>query len=726
MTATRDAQGRSSESPVLPLHAAPDPQRSAGPREPSVGTDRRRVDAPLKVTGTAPYAYEHPTTNPCHVWPVLSTIARGTIIGVDASRAAAVPGVIRVLTHADAPRLRVKADAGLWILQGPEVHHRGQIIGGVIADTPEAAREAAELLVFTYDEAPSKVELDPDGPDVTTAKVVLMRPGSETKGDPEQGWGEGVHRVDATYEHTAQYHAQMEPHAVIATWHEVSPLDVRATRLTLQDSNQGPLPHRLLLAPLLGLLPHQLDVSSPYVGGAFGGKAFPHPHLVLASLAAKIVSPRPVKLALTRQQMFSVVGHRAASSQHVRLAADAEGRLTMVEHVSTQAASRVKNSVDHSCMSTRMMYATPNRHTEHRVLELDVPPSTWMRAPGDFTGMFALETALDELAHTAGIDPVDLRVRNEPDVDPENGKPWSTRALVACLQRGAERFGWDERQAPGQRRDGEWQIGLGMASAVFPNMHMVTFAAKILFTGGRYVVQLQASDIGTGAHTVLAQIAADALGVDPDLVVTDIGRTGTPMAMVAGGSSGTYEWGNSVVAACEAFRRKHGLHPAEGASATGRSGPPKGSNKYSRNAFGAHFAEVAVSSVTDEVRVRRLLGVYAAGTIINPRTARSQVMGGMIMALSGALLEESYRDPRFGHIANGDLASYHVAAHADVPPIDVEFLPEHDPWFGAKGSKGIGEIGMVGTPAALGNAVFNATGKRLRSLPFTPSALAEA
>ncbi|XVX22167.1 xanthine dehydrogenase family protein molybdopterin-binding subunit [Actinomycetota bacterium] len=700
-------------------------EERVGGRPASVGTDRRRVDAPLKVTGTAPYAYEHDAENPCYVWPALSTIARGSVTGIDSTRARAVPGVLRVLTHEDAPRLRVKSDPGLWILQNAEVHYRGQIVAGVVAETPEAAREAAELLEIRYDESGHKVELDPDDPDISTAKIVLMRPGSETKGDVEAGWEQAAYRVDQTYDHTAQYHAQMEPHSVIATWHDISALDLRATRLTLHDSNQGPLAPRALLAPLLGILPHQLEIISPYVGGGFGGKAMPHPHLVLASLAAKVVSPRPVKLALTRQQMFSVVGHRAASSQHIRLGADAEGRLTVIDHVSTQAAARLKRNVDQSCLSTRMMYATPNRHTEHRVLDLDVPPATWMRAPGDFTGMFALETAMDELAHSCGLDPVELRIRNEPAVDPETDKPWSTRALVDCLRRGAERFDWGARQTPGQRREGEWLVGLGVASAVFPHQHLFPFAAKILFTGGRYVVQLQASDIGTGAHTVLAQIAADALGVDPDLVVTDIGRTGTPSAMLAGGSSGTYEWGNSIVAACEAFRRRHGDRPAEGASARGRSGPPRGSGKYSRHAFGAHFAEVAVSSVTDEVRVRRLLGVYAAGTIINPRTARSQVIGGMTMAMSGALLEESYRDARFGHVVNGDLAGYHIAAHADVPHVDVEFLPEHDPWFGAKGSKGLGEIGMVGTPAAVGNAIFNATGRRLRSMPFTPAKLAE-
>lgn len=714
-----------------------DPGTGASPHEPSqgdgthgdgipsrsIGTEVRRVDGPLKVTGTAPYAYEHEVENPCYLWPVTATIARGTITAFDTSAALAVPGVLRVLTHEDAPRLRVKTDPGLWVLQKPQVHYRNQIVAGVLAETPEAAREAAELVRVSYDEQQARVAFDPEDPEARSPRLVLMRPGTERKGDLDEGWQEATHRVDATYTHPALFHAQLEPHAVIATWHDTSRLDPRATRLTLFDSNQGPIAHRALLAPLLGLLPHQLELISPYVGGGFGGKAMPHPHLVLAALAAKVVSPRPVKLALTRQQLFSLTGHRGESSQQVRLGADEQGRLTAVEHISTQATSRLKPNCDQSVFTTRMMYATPHRHTEHRVVELDIPPGTWMRAPGDFTGMFALESAMDELAHRIGLDPIELRVRNEPEVDPENGKPWGTRALVPCLLRGAERFGWSERQAPGQRREGEWQVGLGVASATFPWTHFVSLFAGVLFTQGRYVVQLQAADMGTGAHTVLRQIAADALQVPVDRVETDIGRTGVPMAFLAGGSAGTYEWGNAIVAACEKFRRTHGTDPQEGDTVTAQGRPPRGARSRSLHAFGAHFAEVAVSRVTAEVRVRRMLGVYAGGTIINPRTARSQMIGGMTMAMSGTLLEESSRDERFGHVVNGDLAGYHVAAHADVPELDVEFLPEHDPWFGATGAKGIGELSMVGSPAAIANAIFNATGQRVRDLPITPKRL---
>lgn len=689
----------------------------------SVGTARRRVDGPLKVTGTAPYAYEHPVDNPCFVWPVLSTVPRGRIARIDTTGARSVPGVLEVLTHESAPRLRVRSDAALWVLQDDRVHFRGQIVAGVIAESAEAAREAAESVDITYAEQPPTLAFDADDPEAKTPARVLMRPGEETLGDVEAELGGAAYRVDAEYAHPRQFHCQMEPHAVIAIWNRTSRLDPRAKRLTLYDSNQGALMHRGFLPPLLGLLPHQMEIISPYVGGGFGGKAMPHPHLVLASLAAKTVSPRPVKLAVARQHMFSLVGYRAGSVQRIRLGADAQGRLGAIDHVSIQADSRRSSNIDQSVWATRMMYATRSRHTQHRAVGLDVPPGTWMRAPGDFTGMFALETAMDELAHATGIDPLELRRRNEPEVDPENGKPWSTRNLIGCLERGAERFGWSDRRPPGQRREGEWLVGLGMAGSCFPNQHFASLFARITFAGGRYLVQMQAADIGTGAHTILPQIAADALGVDVALVEADIGRTGTPLAWVAGGSAGTYEWGNAVVAACEKFRRRHGDRPVDGATVWAQGRPPAGATKYSRHAFGAHFAEVAVSTVTRETRVRRLLGVYAAGTIINPLTARSQMVGGLTMAMSAALFEEAYVDPRLGHVANADLAGYHIAAHADVPQIDVEFLPEHDPWFGVTGAKGIGEMSMVGSPAAIGNAIFNATGRRLREMPFTPERL---
>ncbi len=440
-------------------------------------------------------------------------------------------------------------------------------------------------------------------------------------------------------------------------------------------------------------------------------------------MAAKLVPGRPVKYSMTRQQMFRTTGHRPPSVQRIRASADDRGRLIAIDHQSWSLTSKVKRYVDQTLSATRMLYEVPNLRTVHHAVEQDAAPGVFMRAPGEMTGMFALETALDELANQVGIDPIELRIRNEPAKDPETGKPFSTRGLVACLREGAEQFDWSRRGPVGADRDGEWLVGTGVAAATFPSFSLVPSRAGIAFSGGRYRVELQASDIGTGFWTILPQIAADALGVSADLVDAEIGRSGLPWAMPAGGSGGTYGWGDAVAAAARKFLRKYGDTPREGDRVTAFGRLPRGARGYARHAFGAHFARVRVSDVTGEVRIDRMLGVFAAGRIVNPRTARSQLIGGMTMGISAALHEEAYLDERFGHVVNGDLAGYHIAAHADVVGLETICLEEFDPWFGATGAKGIGELGIVGVPAAIGNAIHRATGVRLRDLPFTPDRL---
>jgi xanthine dehydrogenase YagR molybdenum-binding subunit len=687
---------------------------------PATGSDRMRVDAPAKVTGTAPYAYEQPVEEPAYLFPILSTIARGRITEMDDAECRALPGVRLVLTHANAPRIRVRTDAALVILQSTEVHHRGEIIGAVVADSPQVAREAAGLVRVTYDEQPAELGFAIDDPRATVPRRVnAFKHGSYERGDADAGLQRG-RLVEADYSLPMEFHAPIEPNAVTAIWHDASALHPRATRLTLYDTNQGTGLHGSLLAPVLGLLPGQIEGISPYVGGSFGAKGWPHPHLVLVAMAAKRLTGRPVKYAMTRQQMFRTSGHRPASKQRIRLSVEDDGRLVAIDHQSWAPTSRLKTYVDQTVSATRMMYDVPHLRTIHHAVAQDAAPGSFMRAPGEFSGMFALETALDEAAHAIGVDPVELRVRNEPARDPETGKPFSTRNLVTCLREGAEQFGWGDRQPVGTRRDGEWLVGLGVASATYPNQHFVPSRAGIRFTDGRYCVELQASDIGTGAWTILPQIAAEALEVPVDRVDAEIGRTGLPWAMMAGGSVGTYSWGDAVVTAARKFRKKHGDAPDEGAHETATGRMPRGSRGYSRHSFGAHFAQARVSTVTGEVRVDRMLGVFAAGRIINPRTARSQLIGGMTMGLSAALHEEAHLDERFGHVVNNDLAGYHIAAHADVVALEAITVDEHDPWFGATGAKGIGELGIVGAPAAIGNALFNASGVRLRDLPFTP------
>lgn len=679
--------------------------------------DRARVDGPAKVAGLAPYAYEQPVEHPLYLAPLLATITRGAITGMDLTEAEAVEGVELVLTHRCAPRLRVRVIPTLSILQQPTVRYRGEIIGAVVARTPEAARHAASLVRIDYAEEQARTRVEEDSARIRTPLQVMGARARDSRGDVEAAMARSTHRVEATYRTPDNVHNPIEPHTVTALWRDRSRASSRA-RLTLWESNQGPLASQSLLSGAFGLLPGQVEVIAPYVGGSFGSKGMPHPHVILTVMAAKALPGRPVKTALTRPQMFAGTGYRPPSVQRVALGAEDSGVLTAIEHDTLAPVARILPWADPTLSSTRMMYAAPARRTVYRQLQLDIAPGTFMRAPGEYTGMFALETAMDELAQVVGIDPIELRRLNEPEVDPESGKPWSSRHLMTCLDEGARVFRFV--RSGGRRREGEWLLGMGVAASTFPMQYVAPSLARITFTGGRYIVSLQASDIGTGAWTVLPQIAAQALGVPVEQVSADIGVSTSPAAIIAAGSSGTYTWGAAVIEASRSFRARHGARPDEGATVRARGRMPAGMRQRSRHAFGAHFAEVAVSDVSGEVRVRRLYGHYDAGRIINPRTARSQFVGGMTMGLSGALHEEAYRDPRFGHVVNSDLAGYHIAAHADVQEIEAGWIDEPDPWFGPTGAKGIGEIGIVGVPAAIGNAIFDATGARLRDLPFTP------
>ncbi|AUH33851.1 xanthine dehydrogenase family protein molybdopterin-binding subunit [Paracoccus tegillarcae] len=695
------------------------------PNDPqNIGAPRRRIDGPLKVSGTAPYAFEHPQENPAYLWPITAPIAKGEITAIDASAANALPGVLLVLTHENASRLWIGTDAALKVLQSPKIAHHGQFIGAVVAEDAQTARQAAALVRVTCDARPFDVEFRPDANDLEIPKKVGGEPGEHRRGDMQAAWSQAAHQVDQTYSHPAHFHNPLEPHALIALWRDGGGSDGNKKRLTIWDANQGVLTAQALLPPLLGLLPTQFEVISPYTGGGFGGKGLPHAHVVLTCLAAKALRGRAVKYAMTRHQMFATTGYRPASHNRMRLAADAEGQLLGIEHHITAPDSRLKSYIDASGGGARMMYAAPACDTVYHRQMLDISPGIFMRGPGEFTGAFALETAMDELAHDCGLDPIELRLRNEPKVNPDNDKPFSTRNLVACLNEGAAAFGWADRPAaPRTRREGEWLIGLGMAGATFPHVYMLPSRCRVRFLDGRYVVQLGASDIGTGAWTALTQIAADALAVPMDQIKLEIGQSGLALAWLAGGSAGTYSWGGAIIKAANKFRDKHGDTPKEGAHVVATSRPPKGYKDYSMHAYGAHFAEARVNTVTGEVRVPRMLGAYAAGRIVNPVTARSQMIGGMTMGISAALHEESVIDPRYGNVVNADFAGYHIAAHADIGKLDAIWIDEFDEWFGPTGAKGIGEIGIVGVPAAIGNAIFNATGIRLREMPFTPDKL---
>ncbi|MEP9383958.1 xanthine dehydrogenase family protein molybdopterin-binding subunit [Nocardioides sp. KR10-350] len=682
-----------------------------------MGTSLARVDGTEKVTGRAAYAADQPVPAPLSCWLVQSTVARGRVTSLDTSATLDHPGVVAVVDHTNAPRLEDTSNGELAILQDDRIGYRGQIVALVLAETSEAAREGARLLRVEQQAEPFEAELREDN---ATYRPEQVNPAKETdteQGDVDAALAGAEVVLEQTYRTPYEHNNPLEPHATVAWWGEE---DGRQT-LTMYDASQGVHGVASVLSSMLGLEKEQVRVMAPYVGGGFGSKGEAHSHVMAAALAARTTAGRPVRVVMTRQQMFALAGYRTATISHLRLGADRDGRLTAIEHRVQEQSSRTKEFAEQTASPTRMMYAAPNRRTSHRLAVLDVAVPSWMRAPGEMPGMFANEVAMDELAEACGLDPIELRRRNEPDVDPETGNPFDTRRLLECFDRGAARFGWADRSPqPRTTRDEEWWVGTGVASSTYPAMRFPGNVARVeAVEGGRYAVSIGSVDIGTGARTVLTQIAADALEVGPEAVDVRVADTSLPMATVAGGSSGTSSWGSAVVAAAQLFREEHGDRPEPGARSEAGAARGDEAERYSFHSFGAVFAETRVHRDTGELRVERLLGVYSVGRVINPTTARSQFLGGLVMGLGSALHEESVRDPRFGHVVTQDLATYHVPAHADVRGIDAEWLEDETPVFTPMGSRGIGEIGIVGTAAAIANATYHATGVRVRELPLT-------
>ncbi len=683
----------------------------------AIGTPTDRVEGREKVTGAARYAFEQLPGDHAYAWLVQSEIASGEILSLDASPALAQEGVVAVAWAGNAPRVAEVDDRELSVLQSRTISYRGQIVAVVVAESLETAREAAAHVRIDYEVRDHEVVLDEHDPAIYDPGTVNAGyPSESVQGDVARALARADAAVDVTYRTPAFHNNAMEPHATVALWD--------GDDLTLYDSNQGASTVRDTLAQVFELEPEQVRVISPHVGGGFGSKGTPRPHVVVAALAARMTG-RPVKLAITRQQMFAFTGYRTPTIQRLRLGASGDGQLTAIVHEALQQSSRLREFTEQTAVATRMMYAAPNRRTAHRLARLDVPTPSWMRAPGEAPGMYALESALDELAVELAIDPVELRIRNEPPLDPERGIPFSSRGLVACLRLGAERFGWAERDpTPGVRREGDWLVGTGVAASTYPAYRSPATATARAEGDGSFVVRIAASDIGTGGRTTLTLIAADALDQPAARVTVEIGDSALPRAGLAGGSMGTASWGTAVTLACRALVERiealGGHVPADGLEAHADSSDEVRATDqgYSRHAYGAQFAEVRVDAVTGEARVSRLLGIFAAGRIINPTTARSQFLGGMTMGLSMALLEESVMDREFGDYLNHDLAGYHVASHADVGELEADWIEELDDHLNPMGSKGIGEIGIVGTAAAIGNAVFHATGRRVRELPL--------
>ncbi|AGL20108.1 molybdopterin binding aldehyde oxidase and xanthine dehydrogenase protein [Actinoplanes sp. N902-109] len=673
--------------------------------ERSVGRPVGRIEGPDKVSGAARYAAEYPVEDVTYAWVVQSPVARGTLNAVVVDPLAEDDDMLAVLWHGNAPRLEAGDDPELAVLQGERISYRGQAVALVVARTLEAARRAAQTVTLDIAEEPHDSLLRADHPGIYTPEVVNPSfPSVSELGDVEAAFAAAPVKVDVRYETPALHNNPMEPHATTAVW--------EGDDLVLYDSNQHPPGVAATVGALFGLPAERVHVITEHVGGGFGSKGTARPNAVLAAMAAKVVG-RPVKLALPRQAMFSMIGYRTPTLQRIRLGAEADGKLTAIAHEAIEQTSQLFEFAEQTTTVTRHMYAAANRRTSHQLVRLDMPTPRWMRAPGEAPGMVGLECAMDELAEQLGMDPIELRIRNEPAVEPESGVPFSSRHYVDCLRAGAERFGWAGREhKPRLRREGSWWIGTGVAGASYPTMAQPSVARVRLDPDGSAEVAIAAADLGTGARTILTQIAADELGLPVERVRMRIGDSTLPKASVAGGSSGSASWGWAVTGACREIRRTGGTE------ATFDSADIiKQQEKDGKHAYGAHFAEVRVDADTGEVRVTRLFGMYAAGRILNPRTARSQFIGGMTMGMGMALHEEGVLDPAMGDWVNHDLAEYHIPVHADIESIEAAWLDEHDDQVNPMGSKGIGEIGIVGSPAAIVNAIWHATGIRVRDLP---------
>jgi len=707
-----------------------------------VGQPTDRIDGPLKTTGTATYAYEQHAAAPGAVYGYIvgAAIAKGRIEAVDARPASQAPGVLAVISAANAGKLDKGAFYAARALAGPDVDHYHQAVAIVVAETFEQARAAAQLVRVRYAKARGAFDLAAAKDAAPLSKVAPYAPPPETAaGDFEGGYASAAVKLDVHVTTPDQSHAMMEPHATIAAWN--------SGKLTLWTSIQQVNWGVRDIAKTLGIAEDDVRIVSPYIGGGFGGKGTILSDAVLAAVAARKVG-RPVKVTLQRALMFNNVTHRPATIQRIRIGASRDGKITAIGHESW-SGNIAGGRPEAATTATRLLYAGPNRMTRLRLAHLDLPEGSAMRAPGEAPGMMALEIAMDEMAEKLGMDPVAFRVLNDTQVDPEEPtRAFSQRQLVECLQTGAARFGWSERSArPRSRRDGRWLVGMGMAAAIRGAPVAKSGARVRLDHRGIVTVETDMTDIGTGTYTILAQTAAEMMGIGVDRVNVRLGDSRFPESAGSGGQWGAASSTAGVYAACvklrEAVARQLDMDPASaefvgGMVRAGSRAVPlthasrwrdleaedvmefgELAKQYAIQTFGAHFVEVGVDAATGEIRVRRMLAVCAAGRILNPKTARSQVIGGMTMGVGAALMEELVVDKRAGYFVNHDLAGYEVPVHADIPHQDVIFLDEVDPAASPLKAKGVGELGISGVAAAVANAVYHATGVRVRDYPIT-------
>jgi xanthine dehydrogenase YagR molybdenum-binding subunit len=706
-----------------------------------VGQPIDRIDGPRKTTGTAPYAYEwHDIApSPAYGYVIGSAIAKGRIASIDLTAARAAPGVLVIVTASNAGPLGRAERNTARLLGGPEIQHYHQAIALVVAETFEQARAAAQLVRVDYIKARGSFDLAAAKDSATKPPGITTGAADTAVGDFAGAFAAAPVQLDSTYTTPDQSHSMMEPHASIAAW--------RGGKVTVWTSNQMLDQNRGDLAQTLGLPKENVRLISPYIGGGFGSKLWVRSDAVLAALGAHAAG-RPVKVALTRPLIPNNTTHRPATIQRIRIGATRDGDITAIGH-ECWSGNLPGGKADGAVNPTRLLYAGANRMTATRLAVLDLAEGNSMRAPGEATGLMALEIAIDEMAGKLTMDPVAFRIRNDTQVDPENPmRPFSRRALVQCLRVGADRFGWSRRNPrPGATREGRWLVGSGVAAAIRGSVVQKSAARVRLDNRGVVTVETDMTDIGTGSYTIIAQTAAEMMGVPLDKVVVRLGDTAFPASCGSGGQFGATNSTSGVFAACvklrEAVVRKFGFNAADTTFAdsqvsSGARSVPLGQaageagliaedaieygnldKTYSETTFGAHFVEVGVDALTAEIRVRRMLAVCAAGRILNPKTARSQVIGAMTMGVGGALMEALAVDKRLGFFVNHDLAGYEVPVHADIPHQEVIFLDETDPVANPMKAKGVGELGICGVAAAVANAIYNATGVRVRDYPVT-------
>ncbi|NVO27280.1 xanthine dehydrogenase family protein molybdopterin-binding subunit [Donghicola sp. C2-DW-16] len=710
---------------------SPQPRLLDETKQGVIGTPMDRPDGPRKVSGTADYTADHAPDGMAHGMLVRATFARGRITGMDRDAVLGIAGVIDVITDPRMIRNPAQGMAGAAPVQtGDEVHFHGQPIALVVAETFEAARDAAQRLTVQYQAAPAAVSPETT-PDTETGDPV-------TAGDFDSAWSAADVQIDRAYTTPSQAAAAMEPHAAIAEW--------QGDHVTLRSALQMVRFNKAELADTLGIGPSKVRILAPFVGGGFGSKLGLGPEAAAAAIAAQKLG-RPVRVVMTRQTVFDTVLRRSETAQRVRLGATKDGRITAISHDDRVSNIDGEGFAEPVSQASQFLYGASGLSFTQTVARIAATPAGSVRAPGEAVGMLAFEAAIDELADALGMDPLELRLKNLPQKHPIDGRPYSARRLADCLTEGAARFGWADRWTAGTRREGDWLIGIGMASAARSNM-LVKSSARVRLTGDQATVETDMTDIGTGTYAILAQITAEMLGLPAANVAVRLGDSDLPGASGSGGSFGANSAGSAVFLAAKKLRAE--IAERLGCDAEGltlQNGQARGDNReaaladlvpeeifaeatiekgktaksHFSSGFGAHFAEVAVNEWTGEIRVRRMLGVMSMGRILNEKTARSQALGGMIWGIGAALTEEMQSDPRDGHIVTRDLANYHVPAHADVPgDMQVVFLEERDDWANPIQTKGIGELGISGAGAAVINAISHATGKRSYDYPVLP------